>query len=482
MRVDAPDALTYGSTVIITNPQHAGAATATIRAPYDGAEVGIHPLASPAQMEAAVDSNMAAAEACRRMPAYERAACLRRVADALEARREVFAQLLAREAGKPIAQARVEIERATFVFRDGAEEATRIGGEVLPLDALPAGRGRVGLTRRFPLAPIAAITPFNFPVLLAAHKLAPAMACGASITLKPPPQDPLSTLMLGELIAASGYPAGGVNIVPCELPVAQRLVDDARVRMISFTGSAAAGWAIRAQAGTKRVALELGGNAAAIVERDADLEMAVERCAAAGYSYAGQTCISLQRILVQEQVYAEFLDGFCARVRKLKVGDPMDAETYVGPMISEAAAARAEQWIAAAANGGARIAGGGGRRGAILEPTVLTDTTPDQQVNCEEVFAPITTVTPYRAFEDALQAVNASRYGLQAGIFTRDVARLMRAWDRLDVGGVMGNEVPTWRVDRMPYGGTKASGVGREGVRFAIEEMTELRLLTLSIE
>jgi len=376
----------------------------------------------------------------------------------------------------------VEIERAAFVFRDAAEEATRIGGEVLPLDVLPAGRGRVGLTRRFPLAPIAAVTPFNFPVLLAAHKLAPAMACGASITLKPAPQDPLSTLMLGELIAASGYPAGGVNVLPCELPVAQQLVGDERVRMISFTGSAAAGWAIRAQAGTKRVALELGGNAAAIIERDADLALAVERCAAAGYSYAGQVCISLQRIFVHEQVYADFLDAFTARVAKLKVGDPMDAETYVGPMISEAAAARAEQWIAAAAKGGARVAVGGGRRGAILEPTVLTDTRPDQQINCEEVFAPVTTVTPYRSFEDALQTVNASRYGLQAGVFTRDVARLMRAWDRLDVGGVMGNEVPAWRVDRMPYGGTKASGVGREGVHFAIEEMTELRLLTLSIE
>ena len=466
----------------IGSRHRAGVETATIRAPYDGAEVGIHPLASATEMDAAVAANVTAADACRKMPAYERSACLRRVADGLDERRDDFVRLLAREAGKPITQARVEIERAAFVFRDAAEEATRIGGEVLPLDVLPAGRGRVGLTRRFPLAPIAAVTPFNFPVLLAAHKLAPAMACGASITLKPAPQDPLSTLLLGELIAASGYPAGGVNVLPCGLPVAQQLVGDERVRMISFTGSAAAGWAIRAQAGTKRVALELGGNAAAIIERDADLPLAVERCAAAGYSYAGQVCISLQRILVHEQVYADFLDAFTARVAKLKVGDPMDAETYVGPMISEAAAARAEQWIAAAAKGGARITVGGGRRGAILEPTVLADTRPDQQVNCEEVFAPVTTVTPYRSFEDALQTVNASRYGLQAGVFTRDVAKLMRAWDRLDVGGVMGNEVPAWRVDRMPYGGTKASGVGREGARFAIEEMTELRLLTLSIE
>jgi len=468
--------------MIIANQRRGGAATATIRAPYDGAEVGIHPLASPAEMDEAVGASQAAAETCRRMPAYERAACLRRTADGLEARRDEFARLLAREAGKPISQARVELERAAFVFRDGAEEATRIGGEVLPLDVLPTGRGRVGLTRRFPLSPIAAITPFNFPVLLAAHKLAPAMACGASVTLKPPPQDPLSTLMLGELVAGSGYPAGGVNIVPCDLPVAQRLVADQRIRMISFTGSDGAGWAIRAQAGTKRVALELGGNAAVIIERDADLELAVERCAAAGYSFAGQACISLQRILVHDQIYARFLDAFAARVRTLRVGDPLEPDTYVGPMISEAAARRAEQWIAAAVSGGAEVVAGGGRRGAILEPTVLVRTRPDQQVNCEEVFAPVTTVTPYDDFDTALRAVNASRYGLQAGVFTRDITRLMRAWDRLDVGGVMGNEVPSWRVDRMPYGGTKASGVGREGVRFAIDEMTELRLLTLSIE
>jgi acyl-CoA reductase-like NAD-dependent aldehyde dehydrogenase len=468
--------------MIIANQHREASATATIRAPYDGAEVGIHPLGGPADMDAAVAANLAAADACRHLPAYERAACLRRIADGLEVRRDEFADLLAREAGKPIAQAGLEIERAVFVFRDGAEEATRIGGDVLPLDVLPAARGRIGLTRRWPLSPIAAITPFNFPVLLAAHKIAPAIACGAAVTLKPPPQDPLSSLMLGDLIATSGYPPGGVNVVPCDLDVAQRLVKDQRVRMISFTGSARAGWDIRAQAGTKRVALELGGNCGVIVERDADIALAVERCTAGGYSYAGQSCISVQRILVHQDVYEEFLDGFAARVRKLRTGNPLDPATDVGPMIAESAARRAESWVAAAARDGARVVVGGGRNGATLEPTVLTGTQPSQQVNCEEIFAPVTTVTAYRSFDEALQTVNASPFGLQAGIFTRDVARLMRAWDRLDVGGVMGNEVPTWRVDRMPYGGAKASGVGREGVRFAIEEMTDLRLLTLHIE
>ena len=467
----------------MTAGQRRGAgAVATIRSPYDGSEVGVHPLASAEEMDAAVAANVAAAEACRRLPAYERAACLRRVADGLEARCEEVATLVAREAGKPITAARLEVERAIFVFRDGAEEATRIGGEVLPLDVLPAGRGRIGLTRRWPLSPVAAITPFNFPVNLAAHKLAPAMACGAAITLKPPPQDPLSPLLLGELVAASGYPEGGVRIVPCELDVARRLVRDERVRMVSFTGSVRAGWAVRAEAGTKRVALELGGSAAVVVEPDADLALAARACAAGGYGYAGQSCISVQRIFVHRQVYADFLDAFVTRVRALRTGDPLDPATDVGPMIDEAAAQRAESWIAEAVHQGAEVLTGGGRRGAILEPTVLGGTRPGQRVNCEEVFAPVTTVTPYESFDAALALVNATPYGLQAGVFTRDVAHLMRAWDRLDVGGVMANEVPTWRVDRMPYGGAKASGLGREGVRYAIEDMTELRLLTLHSE
>lgn len=468
--------------MILRNARRTSPREAVIRAPWDGAEVGRHPLATAEQMDEAVASNVEAAAACRAMPAFERAACLRRIADALRARRAEVAQLLAREAGKPIGQANLEIDRAIAVFEDGAEEATRIGGEVLPLDTVPAGVRRIGLTRRFPLSPIAAITPFNFPVLLAAHKVAPAIACGATLTLKPPPHDPLSSELLGELIAASGYPAGGVNVVPCDLPVAQRLVADARVRMISFTGSAKAGWAIRAQAGTKRVALELGGNAGVIVEADADLDRAASRCAAGGYGYAGQSCISVQRILVHRDVYDDFLRRFVTRVGNLHVGDPLDPVTDVGPMISEEAAQRAESWIAAAVREGAKIETGGKRQGALLQPTILTGTRPAQQVNCEEVFAPITTVTAYTTFDEAVESINATPYGLQAGIFTRDVATMMRAWERLDVGGVMGNDIPSFRVDRMPYGGAKASGLGREGVRYAIQEMTEPRLLTLQTE
>ena len=468
--------------MIILNAARTGARSATIRAPWDGAEVGMHPLGETADMDAAIAANVHARDACHAMPAYQRAECLRKIADGLAARLLEFAELLAREAGKPIGQAKLEIERSVFVFRDAAEEATRIGGEILPLDVLPAGAKRLGLTRRFPLSPIAAITPFNFPVLLAAHKIAPAMACGATLTLKPPPQDPLTTLKLGQLVADSGYPAGGINIVPCELTVAERLVKDERVRMISFTGSARAGWAIRASAGTRRVALELGGNAGVIIEADADLDLAAQRCAFGGYAYAGQSCISVQRILVHERVYQPFLDRFAAKVAALKVGDPMDPATDVGPMIDEANARRAETWITDAAKGGAKVVTGGTRKGTLVQPTILTGTRADQAVNCEEVFAPVTTVTAYASFDDAVRTVNDSPYGLQAGVFTRDMGTIMKAWDRLDVGGVMGNDIPGWRVDRMPYGGAKASGLGREGVRFAIDEMTELRLLTLHSE
>ena len=465
-----------------TKQQQAERETAVIRAPHDGTEVGVVALAGPEEVRAALDANVAAAQACREMPAYARAAALRKVADGLEAARPELARTLALEAGKPIAQARLELDRSVFVFRDAAEEATRIGGEVLPADAVPAGAGRIAITRRFPLSPIAAITPFNFPILLAAHKIAPAMACGATITLKPPPQDPLTTLRLAELVKASGYPAGAVNVVPCHVEVAQILIEDPRVRLITFTGSAKAGWAIRAKAGAKRVALELGGNAAVIIEPDADLAWAAARCAVGGFTYAGQSCISTQRIYVHERVYQAFLDLFLPNVRQLKVGDVLDDHTDVGPMISLDAAERVERWIVEAIAGGADVAVGGKRNGIFLEPTVLLHTSADMKVDCEEVFAPLVTVTPYRTLADAIAWANASPYGLQAGAFTTNLQTMFRLHAELDVGAVNGNDIPGFRVDRLPYGGAKGSGLGREGVRYAIEEMTELRVLTLKIE
>jgi glyceraldehyde-3-phosphate dehydrogenase (NADP+) len=439
--------------------------------------------AGPAEVRAALEASIAAAPAARAMPAYERAACLRRVADGLDAERESFARELAVEASKPITQARRELERAVFVFRDAAEEATRIGGELLPADVAPMSQGRLALTRRFPLSPITAITPFNFPVLLAAHKLAPAMACGATITLKPPPQDPATTVRLGELIARAGYPAGGVNVVACDVDAAQLLLDDPRVRMITFTGSARVGWAIRAKAGARRVALELGGNAAVIVEPDADLDWAAERSVTGGFTYSGQSCISTQRVFVHESVAVDFLERLLARVRALVVSDDvLDERTDVGPLISDDTADRVAAWIREAVTGGAEAAVGGGRRGRVIEPTVLLRTTPEMKVNCEELFGPVVTVTTYRRLEDAVARVNDSPYGLQAGVFTTNLTTMFRLFAELDVGAVNGNDMPAYRIDRLPYGGAKASGLGREGVRSAIAEMTEQRLLTLRLD
>ena len=364
--------------------------------------------------------------------------------------------------------------------KDERLEEVWVPGEVLPLVLVPAGEGRWGITRRFPLAPISAITPFNFPVLLAAHKIAPAIACGATMVLKPPPQDPLSTLAMAEVLQTAGYPPGALSVVPCSVDDAAALLDDPRVRMVTFTGSARVGWMIRERAARKKVALELGGNAAILIEPDADLDLAAARCTLGGYSYAGQSCISVQRILVHEDVYDAFVQRFVARVAALRTGDPLDEATDVGPLIDEANAVRAQSWIEEAVRAGAVLGTGGGRRGPVLEPTVLLETTSAMRVNCEEVFAPVTTVRRYRDFDEALEELNASAYGLQAGLFTHDLRRIRRAFEEAEVGGLIVNDISGFRVDHMPYGGVKESGQGREGVRYAIEEMTDMRLLVLS--
>jgi acyl-CoA reductase-like NAD-dependent aldehyde dehydrogenase len=449
-----------------------------VHAPFDGKLVGRAPIAGRDEVVSAIAAADRAAAAARALPAYRRAEVLHRVAEGLRAAREELARLLAAEAGKPISAARVELDRAAFVFQTGAEEALRIGGEVLPLDRMPHGAGRWGLTRRFPLSVVGAIVPFNFPALLAAHKLAPAVACGATIVLKTPPQDPLTPLRLGELFRDSGYPEGGVTVLNCSVEDAAPLLDDPRIRVVTFTGSARAGWEIRRQA-RKRVALELGGNAGLIIEPDADLDRAVERSLIGGFGYAGQSCISVQRILVHRSIYDRFVERLVPRVAALRVGDPLEETTEVGPMIDEAAARRAEAWIAEAAAAGARVATGGKRTGNLLEPTVLLDTTAAMKVNCEEVFAPVVTIRPYDRFEDAMAMVNDSPYGLQAGVFTNDLRKAWAAFETLEVGGVIVNDIPGFRVDHMPYGGVKQSGLGREGVRYAIEELTEVRLLVI---
>jgi glyceraldehyde-3-phosphate dehydrogenase (NADP+) len=450
-----------------------------IRSPWSGDVVGRAALAAPADIEAAIAAAVTAAPAAAAMPTHARAALLERIAAAVASAREELARLLAAEAGKPLAAARTELDRTIFVFRQGAEEARRIRGEVMPMDLMPHGEKRWGLTRRFPLAPIAAITPFNFPLLLAAHKLAPAIACGATMVLKPPPQDPLSTLALARLVHEAGCPAGMVSVLPCTNEVAAPLIDDPRIRMLTFTGSARVGWSFRERAPMKRVALELGGNAAAIIEPDADLDHAVKRCIVGGYTYSGQSCISVQRVLVHERVYDAFVAKYTAAVGALRTGDPLAEGTDVGPMIDEANAERAAAWIGEAVRAGATVPVGGGRKGAVLEPAVLLETTSEMRVNREELFAPATTVRRYGDFDEALAIANDSPYGLQAGVFTHDLRRIWRAFEALEVGGVIVNDVSGFRVDHMPYGGVKQSGLGREGVRYAIEDMTEVRLLVL---
>ena len=452
---------------------------AEIRNPFDGSVVGEVALAGRAGVVAAIDRAVAAAPVAAALPSHARAAALNRVRAGVVQRKEELARLLAAEAGKPLGLARTELDRTIFVFEQGGEEAKRIGGEVLPMDLLPHGEGRWGITRRFPLSPIAAITPFNFPLLLAAHKLAPAMACGATMVLKPPPQDPLSTMKLAEIVKESGYPDGGISILACANDDAAPLLDDPRIRMISFTGSARVGWMIRQRAPMKRVALELGGNAAVIIEPDADIEHAVTRCVAGGYLYAGQSCISTQRILVHDKVYDQFVSRFAPAVQALKVGDPLDPATDVGPLIDRANAERVESWIAEAVKAGARLAAGGTRKDSLIAPTVLLDTSAGMRVNCEEIFAPVTTVRRYASLDDAIAQANDSPYGLQAGLFTNDLRTIKRAFEQIEVGGLVVNEVPGFRVDHAPYGGVTQSGIGREGVRYAIEEMTELRLLVI---
>jgi glyceraldehyde-3-phosphate dehydrogenase (NADP+) len=443
--------------------------------------VGSVYLATAADAEVAVQAAVLAFETTRKMPAFERQRILRGISEGIGQRHEEFSRMIALEAGKPIKAARAEVDRAIFSFAVAAEEATRIGGEWLPLDWQPSTAGHAAIVRRFPLGPIFAITPFNFPLNLVAHKLAPAIAAGCTLVLKPAPQTPLTSLLLGEVVEAAGWPAGALNVLPMGIPEAERLVSDDRLKLLTFTGSGAVGWALKQKAGKKKVLLELGGNAGVIVHSDWDTEDAARRCMIGGFSYAGQSCISVQRIYVQRAVYEKFLALLVAGVKKLKVGDPLDEETDVGPMITEAAAKRAAEWIEEAAAAGAIVETGGKRSGPYLKPTVLTNTRPEMKVSCEEVFAPVVNVEPYDEFSDAINRVNDSPYGLQTGLFTRDAKLMFQAFEELEVGGVIAGDISSFRIDHMPYGGVKESGMGREGLRYAIEEMTEPKMLVLNL-
>jgi len=453
-----------------------------IRSPYDQAVIGRVHFATQDQVREALDAAKKAFGRTRRLSSGERAAVLEKAAAGIKNRREEMARSIALQAGKVIRDSRAEVDRAGMTFDIASEEAKRQGGEVIPLDLTPQTAGRWGLVRRFPVGVVTAITPFNFPLNLVAHKVAPALAVGNSVVLRPASQVPITSLLLGEILSETPYPAGGFNVVPAGYRESEILLTDDAVKKVTFTGSPAVGWEVKKKAYDKKVTLELGGNAAVIVEPDADLDFALPRIVTGSFSYSGQICISIQRVFLHEKIYDRFLADFVARTKRLKMGDPLDETADLGPMITPDAARETEEWVVEALAQGARLACGGKREGSMVEPTILENVRPDSRISRLEAFAPVVVVAPYRDFGQALAAANDSTYGLQAGVFTNDLKKAFAAYETLDVGGVIVNDIPTFRIDHMPYGGVKQSGVGREGVRYAIEEMTELKLLALNLK
>lgn len=440
-------------------------------------------LAGPTELDRAIRACTAAAPAMRATRPYERAALLAACARSFTERAEELAQLLCTEAGKPIRDARGEVTRLVDTFRIASEQATRIEGHVLELEVTARARGYRGMTRRVPVGPCALISPFNFPLNLVAHKVAPAIAAGCPFVLKPASSTPLGALAIGETIAAAAaqlkFPTDFFSILPLASQDAAPLVEDERFQLLSFTGSGAVGWDMKSRAGRKKVVLELGGNAACIVDADWDLDDAVARITFGAFYQSGQSCVKAQRILVHASVADTFRAKFVAATRALVAGDPHDERTSIGPLISQSEAVRLERWIAEAVSRGARVLCGGTRRGAVLDATVIENVPEDASLACDEAFGPVAVVSTFTDFEEALAEANRTRFGLQAGVFTNTLSHALRAWDVLEVGGVLVGDVPSWRVDSMPYGGVKESGFGREGVRYAIESMTELRLLVL---
>jgi acyl-CoA reductase-like NAD-dependent aldehyde dehydrogenase len=446
---------------------------------YTGREATRVALADEAAIDRAIAAAVAAARPLRELKAYQRQAVLQHCVRRFSERADELAESLCIEAGKPIRDSRGEVSRLIDTFRIAAEESVRLTGEVLPLDISERARDYTGMWKRVPLGPCSFISPFNFPLNLAAHKIAPALAVGCPFVLKPASLTPIGALTIGEVLAECDLPPGSFSILPCRRDGARLFTTDPRLRLLSFTGSPAVGWELKAQAGQKKVVLELGGNAACIVDASADVDDAVARIIIGAFYQSGQSCISVQRILVHESLYEAFEAQLVAATRALRSGDPKDPATFIGPMISEAEAERLAGWIDEAKRAGARVLCGGGRKGAMLEPTLLADVPRGLALREEEAFGPVALLSRFSDFSAALEEVNDSQFGLQAGVFTRDLYHAQRAWDALEVGGVVIGDVPSWRVDHMPYGGVKNSGLGREGVRWAMEDMTEIRLMVL---
>lgn len=477
-----------------------------ILSPFDGRVVGEMRVSTAEEIEKAIVRSQQAFQTMRKLPRFVRADILERTAEGVRRRRDEFVTTIAAEAGKPLYDARGEVSRALFNLMNAAAEARRFGGEEIPLDmdagvfeyqttdsqgrsiqlseldadALNRMRRRIGIARRFPIGPILAIAPFNFPLNLVLHKVAPAIAVGNSVVLKPAPQTPLTSLLLQQVMTDAGLPAGALEICHCPVSLAELMVRDERFAMVSFTGSARVGWHIKEIAGRKKVALELGGNGAVVVCEDADLDLAAARCVRGGVVYGGQYCIGVQRILVHESVAEAFTRKLVERVRACRVGDPMQEGIDVGPVIDEGSAIRIQTWVDEAVGAGARILIGGTRSKAVVQPTVLADTVKGMKIEDEEVFGPVLTVNSFRTFEEAVKRAGDSRYGLQGGMFTNDLRRAFQALEDWDVGGLMINDVPIYRVDSMPFGGWKESGFGREGTHYAMEEMSDIKHLVIN--
>ena len=453
-----------------------------VRSPWDQGLVGRVTLATRNEARQAVHHAVASLRRARALPRWKRREILENVAAALLEQKDRFAKLIVAEAGKPLRMARVEVDRAAMTFKTAAEEAARLGGESLPLDLTDGNEGRWGLVQRFPVGPVLAVTPFNFPLNLVAHKVAPAMAAGCPVIVKPAPQTPFTALALGEVVLKAGWPDEALAVLPLgNADTAWLAEKEDRIKLVSFTGSARVGWELKAHSGRKRVLLELGGNAALIVHGDwHNLDSAAERTARAAFGFAGQSCVGLQRIFVERSIFQTFLWKVVDQANKLVVGDPSDEATDVGPMVRPAEAERVESWIKEAVEGGAKLVTGGERKGPALTPAILTATKPGMKVRDEELFGPVVTIEPYEDFEQALAEVNRSKYGLQAGLLTRDANRILTAYRELEVGALIVGDTPSWRLDPMPFGGVKDSGLGREGLRWAIAEMTEPRMLVMS--
>ncbi|WP_338867068.1 aldehyde dehydrogenase family protein [Myxococcus stipitatus] len=438
-------------------------------------------LSSAADVEEAIAAAVRATEPMRKLPPHARQAVLEHCVRRFRERAEELARILCIEAGKPLRDARGEVTRLIETFKAAAEEAVRGGGEVLNLEVSPRAEGYRGFTRRVPVGPVSLITPFNFPLNLVAHKVAPAIAAGCPFILKPSDRTPVSAMVLAEVLAETNLPEGAFSVVTPRLADIGPLIEDERLKLLSFTGSEKVGWELKARAGRKKVVLELGGNAACVVDKEpgAPLEVVADRVALGAFFQSGQSCISVQRVLVHTTHYEALKEKLVARAKALRAGNPRDEATTLGPMIDEPAARRLEGWIQSAVARGARVLTGGGRQGALLEATVLEGVPANEPLHTEEAFGPVVLLESFESFPEALRRVNAGRFGLQAGLFTNDLSRAMRAWDELEVGGVVVGDVPSFRVDTMPYGGVKSSGLGREGVKYAIEDMTEVRLLVL---